>query len=200
MADYFIGTDGVFDTVLTAVLFVIVQFAFMATESRRRRAAPADAARVSPPFPSVFFAIIAGLVARLAFGFAKVGVIRGEWRSEWIMLGFVMIALGWFLRVWAQRELGKYFTGEVAVQRDHVVIDSGPYRWVRHPAYTGGVLSAIGFGLVLSTWLGAAISGALLIWAYVKRVPREENLLAAQLGEPYERYMRRTKRFVPFVL
>jgi protein-S-isoprenylcysteine O-methyltransferase len=79
------------------------------------------------------------------------------------------------------------------------VIDSGPYRWVRHPSYTGGVLAAIGFGLALSTWLGALISGVLLIWAYALRVPREEALLARQLGAAYANYASRTWRFVPFV-
>jgi protein-S-isoprenylcysteine O-methyltransferase Ste14 len=200
MNAYFIGPNGVFDTALTAVLFTVVQFAFMATESRRKRMAPADAARVRPPFPSVIFAIIAGLLIRLVFGFGMIGVIRGELRPAWIALGFALIAVGWWLRVWAQRELGKYFTGEVAVQRDHLVIDSGPYRYVRHPAYTGGVLSAIGFGLALSTWLGALVSGLLLMWAYVNRVPREERLLASELGERYVSYMHKTKRFVPFVL
>jgi protein-S-isoprenylcysteine O-methyltransferase Ste14 len=199
MFDYFIGPNGVFDNAVTAALFSVLQFAFMLTESRRKRMAPGDAARVRPPFPSVVFAILVGLAARLVLGFLKVGVIRGDVRGPLIMLGFALIAGGWFLRIWAQRELGKFFTGEVAVQRDHVVIDSGPYRLVRHPAYTGGVLSAIGFGLVLSTWLGAVISGVLLIWAYVNRVPREEHLLASQLGDAYARYMARTKRFVPFV-
>jgi protein-S-isoprenylcysteine O-methyltransferase Ste14 len=116
-----------------------------------------------------------------------------------VYAGYGMLLGGWLLRYWAQRELGKFFTGEVAVQRDHAVISSGLYRWVRHPAYTGGVLSAFGFGMVLSTWLGAAISGVLLIWAYVNRVPREEALLAQQIGEPYRAYMARTWRFVPWI-
>ena len=79
------------------------------------------------------------------------------------------------------------------------MIQSGPYQWMRHPAYTGGVLSAFGFGLVLSTWLGALIAGGLLLWTYTVRVPQEENLLAQQLGDVYKNYMARTKRFVPFV-
>lgn len=199
MYEYFIGPDGVFDTPLTAALFTFLQFAFMATESRRKRLAPADATREKPLFPSVGLAIMLGLVLRLVLGFLKIGVIRGETRGLWVGLGFVLVFAGWFARIWAQRELGKYFTGEVAVQSDHAVIQSGPYALVRHPAYTGGVLAAIGYGLTLSTWLGAAISGVLLIWAYVLRVPREEALLARELGEPYRAYMQRTKRFLPFV-
>lgn len=199
MYEYFIGPDGVFETPLSAVMFTFVQFAFMATESRRRRLAPADAVRERPPFPSVQFAILFGLFARLVLGFLKIGAAEGAARTVMVYGGYALLAAGWLLRFWAQRELGKFFTGEVAVQSDHAVISSGPYRLVRHPAYTGGVLSAFGFGMVLSTWLGAAISGVLLIWAYVNRVPREEALLERQLGEPYRAYMARTRRFVPFV-
>jgi protein-S-isoprenylcysteine O-methyltransferase Ste14 len=199
MYEYFIGPDGVFDSGLTALFFTVTQFGLMATESRRRRLAPADATRVRTPFPSVGFAILAGLLARLFFGFVKIGVIRGDARPGLIALGVLLIMFGWLIRVWAQRELGKYFTGEVAVQRDHRVVSTGPYRFVRHPAYTGGVLAAIGFGLVLSTWLGALISGVLLIWAYVLRVPREEALMAGELGAAYDAYRARTRRFIPFV-
>jgi protein-S-isoprenylcysteine O-methyltransferase Ste14 len=199
MYGYFIGETGVFPSLLAAIAFTCAQFGFMATESRRGRSAPRDAVRVRPPFPSVLFAIIAGLAVRLVFGFLKIGAIGGSGRDVWVLAGFALIMLGWLCRIWAQRELGKFFTGEVAVQRDHRVIESGPYRWVRHPAYTGGVLAAIGFGLALSTWLGALISGILLIWAYVLRVPREEALLSEQLGDAYARYAMRSKRFVPFV-
>ena len=199
MYEYFIGFAGVFETPLSAILFTFVQFAFMATESRRRRLAPADAVREKPPFPSVQFAILVGLFARLVLGFLKIGALEGPARTAMVYAGYGMLLGGWLLRYWAQRELGKFFTGEVAVQRDHAVISSGLYRWVRHPAYTGGVLSAFGFGMVLSTWLGAAISGVLLIWAYVNRVPREEALLAQQIGEPYRAYMARTWRFVPWI-
>ncbi len=199
MYDYFVGVDGVFSSLAAAAAFTAAQFGFMATESRRGRSAPEDAVRVTPPFPSVRFAVIAGLAARLVFGFFKIGVISSPARDVWVLLGFLLIILGWSCRIWAQRELGKFFTGEVAVQRDHRIIDRGPYQWVRHPAYTGGVLAAVGFGLTLSTWLGALISGALLIWAYALRVPREEALLASQLGDAYVRYAKRTKRFVPFV-
>jgi protein-S-isoprenylcysteine O-methyltransferase Ste14 len=197
MDAYLIGPNGVFDTALTAALFTVLQFAFMATESRRSRRAPASATREKMPFPTVIFAILGGLVIRLVCGFGMLGVLRGETRVVWIAVGFALVLVGWGLRVWAQRELGKYFTGEVAVQTDHRVIDTGPYRWVRHPAYTGGILSAIGFGLTLSTWLGAVLSGGLLIWAYALRVPREEALLTRQLGPPYQAYLARTRRFLP---
>ncbi|MCS6846479.1 MAG: isoprenylcysteine carboxylmethyltransferase family protein [Anaerolineae bacterium] len=199
MYAYFIGPDGVFPSMLVAVLFALMQFGFMATESRRRRTAHASVARVQGLFPPLWLALLIGLVARLTCGFLKIGVVRGEMRDAVVWAGVLMVALGWGMRLWAQRELGRYFVGEVAVQPGHAVVRDGPYRWVRHPAYTGGFLSSVGFALMLSTWLGALISAVMLAWAYAVRVPREEALLAHELGDAYRDYMAHTKRFVPFV-
>lgn len=199
MYAYFIGPDGVFPSLLIAALFVVMQFGFMATESRRRRKAGADATREAGLFPPLWLALLIGLIARLTCGFLKIGVIRGEMRDTVVWAGVLMVALGWGMRLWAQRTLGRYFVGEVAVQPDQIVVRDGPYRWMRHPAYTGGFLSSVGFALMLSTWLGALISAVMLTWAYAVRVPREEALLARQLGNAYRDYMAHTKRFVPFV-
>jgi len=79
------------------------------------------------------------------------------------------------------------------------VIEAGAYRWVRHPSYAGGMLMYIGTGLALTNWLSVliiAVAGAL---GYIYRVHVEERALLAHLGARYEQYMRRTKRFVPFV-
>lgn len=199
MTTYFIGPDGVFPSVAVAVLFALMQFGFMATESRRKRAAQMSVARVQGLFPPLWLALLIGLMARLTCGFLKFGVIRGDMREAIVWAGVFMVALGWGIRLWAQRALGRYFVGEVAVQPDHRVVRSGPYRWVRHPAYTGGFLSSIGFALMLSTWLGVLISAIMLIWAYAVRVPREEALLARALGDAYRDYMAHTKRFVPLL-
>jgi protein-S-isoprenylcysteine O-methyltransferase Ste14 len=95
--------------------------------------------------------------------------------------------------------LGLYFTGNVKVVADQKVIQQGAYRWVRHPSYTGGMLMYLGTGLALTNWLSALILTALGAAGYAYRVRVEERALARTLGERYQDYMRRTKRFVPFV-
>jgi len=199
MTEYFVGQTGVFPSFLAAWAFAVAQLGFMLTEARCGRLASADAHRGARTFPPLGLAVVLGLAARLGCGFLKIGAVRGELREMVVWLGFGLVLAGWGVRLWAQRALGKFFTGEIAVQRDHRVIQTGPYRWVRHPAYLGGLLAATGFGLLLSTWLGAFISSALLIWAYAARVPREEALLTAQLGDAYPVYAMRTKRFIPFL-
>ncbi|MCS6773238.1 MAG: isoprenylcysteine carboxylmethyltransferase family protein [Anaerolineae bacterium] len=199
MEGYLIGLEGVFPSPSAAVLFVFVQVGLLMTESRQRRRALNVLARAEPMFPPLWLALAVGFAARLGFGFLKVGVFRGELREALVWAGGGIALLGWWLRLWAQHALGRYFIGAVAVQPQQPVVQSGPYRWVRHPAYTGGFLASVGLGLMLSTWLGALVSALMLIWAYAVRVPREEQLLVSQLGEAYRAYMSRTRRFVPFV-
>ena len=95
--------------------------------------------------------------------------------------------------------LGKHFTGDVKASAEQPVIDTGAYRWIRHPSYTGGILMYLGTGMALTSWLSTLIitlAGAL---GYVYRVRVEEQALRNNLGGRYQEYMRRTKRFVPFV-
>ena len=199
--DYFIGPSGVFNTPLTAVLFSVTLFVYMGLESRYKIRAPQNAIRErGKTFLPLAVAIPISLLVPLLCGFLKLGVIRGDARSAMIVLGFVLFIGGRVLRLWAQLQMGRLYIGEAAVQQGHHVVQTGPYRWIRHPGYTGGTLSAIGIGLALSTWLGALIAGAVLIAAYIMRIPLEEALLTRELGDDYRAYMARTKRFVPFLV
>ena len=95
--------------------------------------------------------------------------------------------------------LGKYFTRDVATRAGQQVVESGPYRWVRHPSYSGTLITVLGFGLATTNWLAliAVMLGTLIGLGY--RVHVEEHALCEALGEPYRDYMRRTRRFIPFV-
>jgi protein-S-isoprenylcysteine O-methyltransferase Ste14 len=79
------------------------------------------------------------------------------------------------------------------------VIEIGAYRWVRHPSYTGGILMYLGTGIALTNWLSAIMMSVAGAVGYVYRVHVEERALEANLGGRYQEYMRRTKRFIPFV-
>lgn len=96
--------------------------------------------------------------------------------------------------------LGRYFTAVVAVQEAQPVVESGPYRWVRHPSYTGALIAALGGATVCESWVGAVLTVGLLLPVYLYRIGREEALLRAHLGERYERYALRTGRLVPHLL
>jgi protein-S-isoprenylcysteine O-methyltransferase Ste14 len=111
--------------------------------------------------------------------------------------GLAVLAAGLTLRIWAIRELGRFFTYAVLVHPGQRVIETGPYRRIRHPSYSGMVLGMLGLGLALGTWLSAAACMLPTLAAFSLRLRSEERVLATQLGEPYRDYMRRTRRLIP---
>ncbi|MEW6056137.1 MAG: isoprenylcysteine carboxylmethyltransferase family protein [Bdellovibrionota bacterium] len=116
-----------------------------------------------------------------------------------LILGASIFFAGYSLRAWAIRILGRFFTFEIGIRSKHQIIESGPYRWIRHPSYTGYLLMHIGMGLAYSSLffiLGLGI-GTLVFFGL--RIHQEERMLVRHFGPSYERYMRRTKRLVPKV-
>jgi protein-S-isoprenylcysteine O-methyltransferase Ste14 len=114
-------------------------------------------------------------------------------------LGLAILALGIVLRVWAVWSLGPYFRREVTIEAGQTVHTSGPYRWVRHPAYSGDLLIVFGFGLAWGSWVGGAVGTSIALAGHLPRIRVEEAELTRALGEPYERYARGHARLVPGV-
>ena len=114
-------------------------------------------------------------------------------------IGIAMMLCGLTFRWYAIRALGKFFTRTVATRAGQYVVDTGPYRWIRHPSYSGALLMFVGMGIAMTNWaaLLAIMAGALV--GYARRVHVEEQALCVDLGQPYRDYMKRTWRFVPFV-
>jgi protein-S-isoprenylcysteine O-methyltransferase Ste14 len=113
-------------------------------------------------------------------------------------VGLAILAVGVALRFYAVIVLGRFFTLVVMTRRDQHVVDTGPYRWIRHPSYTGFLLALAAVMLSYANWL--ALIGVLPALAgFLYRIRVEERVLSDELGEPYRSYMRRTKRLVPFV-
>jgi protein-S-isoprenylcysteine O-methyltransferase Ste14 len=113
--------------------------------------------------------------------------------------GIVLLAAGSLLRRYCFRILGGYFTAAVTVRAGQPVIDSGPYRWIRHPGYTAGFIMFLGISLAFGNWLSLAIFALEIGIVYSRRISAEEKALLDTLGEPYRAYMARTKRFIPFI-
>jgi len=115
-------------------------------------------------------------------------------------LGIAMIVLGSLLRRYCWRTLGQYFTGNVRARADQPVIRTGPYRLVRHPSYTAGMMMNIGIGLALGSWLSFLLLTAATIATYAYRVMVEERALLDTIGEPYRIYMKESKRYIPYIV
>jgi len=133
----------------------------------------------------------------LSFTFPQAAI-----RSGLVMFFFIGIGVmyaGMALRLYSMRILGRYFTFQVAVHTDQPVIETGPYRYIRHPSYTGGLITLAGLGLALGNWAGLIVLLAFMAAGYAYRIPIEEAALVASIGEPYRAYTRRTYRLIPYL-
>lgn len=115
----------------------------------------------------------------------------------WAGIAFILLGAGF--RAYAIRVLGRYFVVTVAVSPKQRVVDSGPYRYIRHPSYSGALLALLGLGLTLTNWASLAVLAACNLAGFAYRVVVEERVLREVLGPPYIAYMGRTRRFIPFV-
>jgi protein-S-isoprenylcysteine O-methyltransferase Ste14 len=120
-------------------------------------------------------------------------------RTGLFFLGLSVILLGVALRWYAIGALGGYFTRDVVVSADQPVVQNGPYRLIRHPAYSGTFLTMLGVGLAVTNWVSLAVLLLCVFLGHIYRVGVEEKALVRMIGEPYSEYMRRTKRFIPWV-
>lgn len=114
--------------------------------------------------------------------------------------GVLLMTLGSLLRRVCWRTLGAHFTGDVRAAADQPVIRTGPYRFIRHPSYTAGMMMFAGIGFALTNWASVGILLFATVVAYSYRVRVEERALLAEIGAPYAEFMKTRKRFIPFVI
>ena len=140
-----------------------------------------------------------GVIVACALAALWTGAAIPWLRPQVTIAGIVVIVLGTALRWWAIFTLGRYFTMDVEVRSTQSVVQSGPYRFVRHPSYTAILILLLGVGMALANWasLVVMLAGGLIGLLYRVRV--EERALVEALGQPYRDYMRPTKRFIPFI-
>jgi protein-S-isoprenylcysteine O-methyltransferase Ste14 len=130
----------------------------------------------------------AQLVQSASFGFARWTVF---------IVGLAVIVLGIALRQWSVLTLGRFFTVQVQVRSDQTVVDTGPYRWVRHPSYTAILVSFVGIGVALENWLSLLVLIVVPTIGLVLRIRVEERALLEALGEPYRHFAATRARLVP---
>lgn len=116
-----------------------------------------------------------------------------EW-ARW--LGVAMGIASVFGIYWVFSNLGNNVSPTVVTRKNHTLVTSGPYRWVRHPLYAVGFLAYTGFALLAENWFIALMTALGLIFLTI-RLPKEEARLIERFGSQYTDYMQRTGRFLP---
>ncbi|KAJ3868566.1 hypothetical protein EV359DRAFT_32011 [Lentinula novae-zelandiae] len=135
--------------------------------------------------------------------------------SPLFLLGTCLATTGGYIRSRCYQELGRMFTFEMTIMKEHKLVTTGPYAWVRHPAYTGVICTISGIVMVhcasgswlieckvLESTLGKGVSVIYLILTsmittgLIKRIPKEDEALAARFGQEWKEWTQR----VPFKL
>jgi protein-S-isoprenylcysteine O-methyltransferase Ste14 len=145
--------------------------------------------------------LIAAVAVGMAAGFNLAGAVPsaaipdGRWAL--FAVGLILMCAGIAIRQWSIATLGDYFTVDVRVHPGQTVVERGPYRWVRHPSYTGMIVTILGIGLALGNWLALAVMAVVPTAGFVVRIHFEEGALLEELGEPYRRFAASRARLFP---
>jgi protein-S-isoprenylcysteine O-methyltransferase len=124
-----------------------------------------------------------------------------QWpRSITDVIALCLLMSGIIVRWFAIFSLGKYFTVDVAVQKEHILIHTGMYNYVRHPSYTGLLIEFIGLAVYFGTWASLMIIVIPITGAMMYRIRCEELLLHEKFGTQYEAYAAHTKLLIPGIL
>lgn len=185
-----------------ALVVLVVAIATSAVYRRRARqgSETIDRRREGPLFVALRLAVALPLFGSVVLAILAPGWMRWatlelpEW-ARWlgIALGVATIpAIHWTLG-----NLGRNVSETVLTKRDHALVTSGPYRWVRHPLYTTGLALFAALGLMTASWLVLALATLAGVLVRSVVVPREERALVAAFGQAYEAYRERTGRFLP---
>jgi protein-S-isoprenylcysteine O-methyltransferase Ste14 len=142
-------------------------------------------------------ATVAGIV--LIFGLKRQ---RTElWPANVPLLGIAVILMlcGFAFAIWARRHIGRFWSAKVTLKEGHQLVESGPYSLVRHPIYSGLLLSMAATVMTIGT-VQSVCGYALLVGALVFKLGAEERLLTAHLGAAYQDYQKRVKALIPGVI
>jgi protein-S-isoprenylcysteine O-methyltransferase Ste14 len=144
-------------------------------------------------------AIIVCLFVLLGTDWLRVGPLGWRfvpWQSSIIWTGVALTAMGVALAIWARWRLGRNWSDKVVLKVDHELIRSGPYRFLRHPIYTGILVALAGTALVIGEWRGV-VAVILMGMNYYIKATREEKILARNFGEAFMEHKKKTGFFLP---
>jgi protein-S-isoprenylcysteine O-methyltransferase Ste14 len=174
---------------IVSIVWIASELAVMMLKHARGNASRRDRGSLALLWGGITIATVTGSMMK---GYRP---MRIGFDTFWI--GFALIILGIIIRAIAIATLWRYFTVDVSIREGHELVDRGLYRVIRHPAYTGSLLSFIGLGFAFRNWLSVAIIAVATIIGFSYRIAVEEGALIEHFGDRYRHYMQRTKRLIP---
>jgi protein-S-isoprenylcysteine O-methyltransferase Ste14 len=146
-----------------------------------------------------FIAITVGIIAAATFSGFSEFFFPGGRTSLVFFVGIAVMLAGMALRFWSVFTLGKAFRTTIETDKDQKVVSNGPYRFVRHPSYSGWLLMCCGYGIAVQNWLSLLVAVFLPLAALLYRIHVEEAALVTSFGAEYAEYQKRTKKLIPWV-
>lgn len=136
------------------------------------------------------------LIYRSDFGWERLSYRLVPEAPAVAFVGLLLTAGGLLFAVWARIALGANWSGTVTIKSGHNLIRRGPYRWIRHPIYTGLLLSLVGT-VILQGEVRAFLGFALALFALYRKAKREERFLSEEFGEGFAEHAKHTGMFLP---
>lgn len=144
--------------------------------------------------PIVVILVLLAIAACVQFVFPRT---ESPFLNSVFFFGGGMASVGLVIRWYAIAYLGPYFNVNLVMKEDHRIITQGPYKYIRHPSYTGVLLAVLGLGICLGYWFILAMVVLPIVCLYIHRISVEEAMLA--VCPEYVAYQARTKKLVPFI-
>lgn len=185
---------------MSRMLYGMVLVAFVVVRIVYRRRGDGERSAVRPArerWLTRIMTLSVALPALLWLGTPTISFAQTPLPEAVSWLGYVTALAGVGLLAWAHDTLGRNFSPWLEIRGDHALVTNGPYRWVRHPIYSAGLLLVLGTGLTSANLLvlaGPALGLAVLL---ALRLPDEEAMLASTFGAAYHDWAARTGRLLP---
>ena len=184
------------------VAILAIAFAISATFRAKARRTSGTIARREEGVWAVVLRAVLALPLFLSFTAFAINPDWMQWSfvplPDWLRwTGLAIGALCVFFLWWVFTSIGSNISETVLTKKDHQLVTDGPYRWIRHPLYSGALLAFFSLSFVASNafMAGLVVLGAILFVAVV--IPREEEVLIAKFGEAYLEYRKSTGRLLP---
>ena len=114
------------------------------------------------------------------------------------LIGLILAILGLALAIWARTTLGRNWSGDVTIKKDHELITAGPYEYVRHPIYTAMLTMFVGTWLALGN-IGGIAGFVVMLYGFWVKLKKEEAFMLKTFPDQYPAYAKRVKRLIPWV-
>jgi len=132
-----------------------------------------------------------------SIGATRIG--RIYYWNTFFVIGMALFVIGFMIRIHSILTLKQYFTYSVAKVENHKLIETGLYKFIRHPGYLGQLIIFIGISTSISNWLSILLMMISIGIGYIYRIKVEERFMIEQIGEKYLNYQKRTKRLIPMI-